>query len=180
MFEDARGDLWEIRLRLPDLARLRLDGCLDLNAVANVDDGLRDWLFGRSLKPLLRAAWMLVASGRIGFAEWVDRMDAPAVQRLQQAMARALADFFRNGSGASRLRPRRTGKARGSSGRDGNLLRSRASVSTSPSGSLRGPCARSGGSSASLPRGTCPRSSAASRSATRNGPTLPRSILTGR
>lgn len=92
MFEDATGRVWELRLTLVDVPRLRLDGCLDLNDLLRGGD-LRAWLDG-SLADVLRAGWML-ARPRMRFAAWVDRCGDPEVLvRLKLALATAVMEFL--------------------------------------------------------------------------------------
>lgn len=92
MFEDASGDVWEVRLLLSDLSRLRLDGCLDANELLRGGD-LRAWLDG-PLASVLRAGWLL-ARAKMRFAEWVDRCGDPeAVLRLKASLALAVMEFL--------------------------------------------------------------------------------------
>ncbi|MFO0806034.1 MAG: hypothetical protein U0791_23255 [Gemmataceae bacterium] len=95
MFEDANGDRWELRLTLADVSRLRIDGCLDLNALVR-DGSLGEWLDG-DLASVLRAGWML-AKGRGRFKAWVEACDGPAVLRMKTALAKSVLEFLPSAS----------------------------------------------------------------------------------
>ncbi len=101
MFEDATGELWDLRLTLHGVGRLRRDGCLDLNALIRDGGSLHDWLSG-SLVNVLRAGWLL--AGRLRFTEWTERFDGEAANRLKVALVRAVLEFLPESSGDNETR----------------------------------------------------------------------------
>lgn len=118
MFEDAAGELWDVRLRLGGVARLRLAGVLDLNAVCR-ERTLGEWL-SSSVEPVLRAAWTLLEV-REPFARWLKRFDPPSALRLRGALFASFLDFFRKGFRTTKAEaPNRTCEATGSSESAGN------------------------------------------------------------
>lgn len=96
-FTDRHGTEWRLPgLTLGDFPRFRAEG-VDLNAVLRTPAGMADLLFGDPER-LGRFAWLLCETEAAGRGVCPDQFaggfDGPALERLGEAVAELLADFF--------------------------------------------------------------------------------------
>lgn len=95
-FRDANGREWPVVIpSVGAVARLRAEHDFDLNKAVQTWGGLLELL--EDAERMLKAIWSLIPSPGISYEEWIEAINAEALERIRHTFAEAVLDFFHYG-----------------------------------------------------------------------------------